>query len=77
MGCSLGAAACYLLLMLMCATLMTSSHSEGPDLFGAGWDDRWIPDTLTDQNHSLYNIKVFADATKKHDGLITPRCCGC
>ena len=29
-GCSLGAAACYLLVMLTAAPLMTSSHSEGP-----------------------------------------------
>ena len=27
--CSLGTAPCYLLFMLTCATLMTSSHSEG------------------------------------------------
>ena len=27
--CSLGAATCYLLVMLTCAVLMTSSHSEG------------------------------------------------
>ena len=29
----------------------------GPDLFAAGWDDRWIPDTLHNQSHSNANKK--------------------
>lgn len=49
----------------------------GPDLFKAGWDDRWIPDTLDNQTHSRYNIEVFAKATHAHDEWIGPRCCGC
>ena len=49
----------------------------GPDLFRAGWDDRWIPDTLTNTTHTEYNIGVFAKATHLHDNLVTRRCCGC
>ena len=49
----------------------------GPDLFAAGWDDRWIPDTLHNQSHSNANKKKFADAVHLHDGMMSPRCCGC
>ena len=37
--CSLGAAACYLLLMLVAALLMTSSHSEGKCF---QWNKAWL-----------------------------------
>ena len=33
--CSLGTAGCYLLVLLTCALLMTSSHSEGPAIISA------------------------------------------
>jgi hypothetical protein len=49
----------------------------GPDLFAAGWDDRWIPDTLHNQSHSNANKKKFADAVHLHDSMMSPRCCGC
>eukprot|EP00040_Diaphanoeca_grandis_P028158 m.161768 g.161768 ORF g.161768 m.161768 type:complete len:478 (+) comp31253_c3_seq1:3430-4863(+) len=49
----------------------------GPDLFKAGWDDRWIPDTLHNQSHSLYNIEKFKAATHLYDHYVTQRCCGC
>ena len=49
----------------------------GPDLFGQGWDDAWIPDTETNFTHSNANKKVFEEATHRHDNYMTQRCCGC
>lgn len=49
----------------------------GPDLFGSGWDDSFIPDTLTNQSHTRYNIGIFDKATHLRDNLLTRRCCGC
>jgi len=49
----------------------------GPDLYGSGWDPTFVPDTLTNQSHTRYNIGVFAKATHLHDHLLTRRCCGC
>lgn len=49
----------------------------GPDLFKAGWDDRWIPDQLHNHSHFYNNINNFAAATHLHDDYMSPRCCGC
>lgn len=49
----------------------------GPDIFGAGWDDTWVPDTPENQTHTEYNIAAFARATHTNDHLMTQRCCGC
>ena len=46
--CSLGAVACYLLVMLTCALLMTSSHSEGRKWSGFQTYDHLMRHILTD-----------------------------
>ena len=49
----------------------------GSDLFAAGWDPAWVPDTLHNHSHTNYNQAAFKRALDRTNDFLAPRCCGC
>jgi hypothetical protein len=48
----------------------------GQDLLEAGWDTAFVPDTLTNQTHTLANNEAFRRAWKKLDATVAADPCG-
>ena len=48
----------------------------GDDLLAAGWNRSFMPDTPTDQSHTLANVAAFARAVGALDQLMAPPACG-
>ena len=46
----------------------------GADLIRAGWNTSFVPDTATDQSHTLANIRAFKRALENHPVRALP--CG-
>ena len=48
----------------------------GQDLLDSGWDNHFVPDTITNQTHTIANNQAFKRAWKKLDNTILADSCG-
>jgi hypothetical protein len=48
----------------------------GQDLIAAGWDNSFVPDTLSNQSHTIANNEAFQRAWKKLDDVVAADACG-